>query len=115
MMAASVLWKMHGHNQRDDVIVNPELFEEAYTSTYNLVRIFKVLNISKESRAFAADPTNWKCDAPGSWYCEGQYPPALAKLMDMRKAFRQLEDFNRDSSQDEDTKEYQKAYHQKMA
>jgi hypothetical protein len=37
----------------------------------------QVLNISEESKAWAADPKNRICDAPGSWYCVGQYPPGL--------------------------------------
>jgi len=115
MMAKSVLWRMHGHNQRKGVTVNPAMFEEAYTSKYNLVRIFRVLNVSQESRAWARDPNNWKCDAPGSWYCSGQYPPALSKLFQKRKAFKQLEDFNTKAEQDAEAEEYQKAYHEKMA
>merc|ERR1712194_700497 len=102
MMNQSVLWRMHGHNQRKGVKVNPLLFEEAYTSKYNLVRIFKVLNISEESRTWAMDPSNWKCDAPGSWYCGGQYPPALGQLFQKRKAFKQLEDFNTKTGEEQD-------------
>ena len=40
------------------------------------------------------DPENRQCDAPGSWYCVGQYPPALGELIEKGKAFAQLEDFN---------------------
>jgi dolichyl-diphosphooligosaccharide--protein glycosyltransferase len=43
------------------------------------VRIWKILNISKESKEWLADPNNRICDAPGSWYCVGQYPPGLPK------------------------------------
>ena len=46
-------------------------------SRYGLVRIYKVKKISKKSKAWLADPANRKCDAPGSWYCPGQYPPDL--------------------------------------
>mmetsp|Transcript_129957 Transcript_129957/g.404220 ORF Transcript_129957/g.404220 Transcript_129957/m.404220 type:complete len:159 (+) Transcript_129957:207-683(+) len=111
MMAESLLWKLHSHNQRKGVRVNPKMFKEVYTSKYKLVRIFKVLNISEESKAWAADPANWKCDAPGSWYCEGAYPPEFSKLIEQRKAFKQLEDFNARSSGDKDAEEYQKQYH----
>ena len=41
------------------------------------------------------DPKNRICDAPGSWYCVGQYPPALKGLIAKRKNFAQLEDFNK--------------------
>ena len=51
-----------------------------YTSRYNKVRIFKVVNVSSKSKKWVADPANRDCDAPGSWYCPGQYPPALAKF-----------------------------------
>jgi len=47
-----------------------------------------------------------KLDAP-------RYPPAIKWLIDQRKPFRQLEDFNRgaDSAADE----YTKKYHEKMS
>ena len=47
------------------------------------------------------------CDAPGSWYCVGQYPPALDELMNKKKAFKQLEDFNKGASTENNT-HYQK-------
>ena len=31
-----------------------------------------------------------------SWCCNGQYPPALSKLIAKRKSFKQLEDFNKE-------------------
>ena len=33
--------------------------------------------MSQESKEWLADPANRVCDAPGSWYCVGRYPPAL--------------------------------------
>ena len=62
------------------VSINPKLFQEVHSSKYGLVRVYKVLNISQESRTWLADPANRNCDAPGSWYCVGQYPPALDKF-----------------------------------
>ena len=76
-MAASMLYKMHSHNVVPGVHVNPNYFQEVYTSQYGLLRIFKVLNISQESKAWCADPRNYACDHPGSWYCPGQYPPGF--------------------------------------
>mmetsp|Transcript_75071 Transcript_75071/g.145245 ORF Transcript_75071/g.145245 Transcript_75071/m.145245 type:complete len:308 (-) Transcript_75071:76-999(-) len=114
MMAKSLLWKLHGHNHKNNVTADPELFEEAYSSKHGLVRIFRVLNISEESKRWAADPANWKCDAPGSWYCEGQYPPALSWLIQQRRAFQQLEDFNTKRKVDKEAEEYQKEYHARM-
>ncbi|CAE7696994.1 stt-3 [Symbiodinium pilosum] len=93
-MSRSLIWKMHGHGVVDDVQVDPELFEEAYTSKLGLVRIFKVLNVSEESKEWVADPRNWNCDAPGSWHCQGRYPPAIHRVLGEQKAFQQLEDFN---------------------
>ncbi|CAK9062452.1 Dolichyl-diphosphooligosaccharide--protein glycosyltransferase subunit STT3A (Oligosaccharyl transferase subunit STT3A) (STT3-A) [Durusdinium trenchii] len=107
MMSRSLLWKLYAHDPMGEVQTDGALFEEAYTSQYGLVRIFKVLNISDESKAWAADPNNWKCDAPGSWHCQGQYPPALSKVLEKQKAFQQLEDFNQ--QKDEKAEEYHKA------
>ena len=58
-------------------VLNLDLDPQVYTSKYRKVRIYKVLDIDMESRAWLADPANKLCDAPGSWYCPGQYPPAI--------------------------------------
>merc|ERR1711998_684522 len=71
------------------------LFREVKMTKYGKVRIFQVLKISEESKKWAADPANRKCDAPGSWYCEGQYPPSIDPLIKRRRNFAQLEDFNK--------------------
>jgi len=92
--------------------LSPKLFTHAFTSKYAKVRIFKVMNVSLKSKKWVADPANRICDAPGSWYCTGQYPPALASLIAKRKAFRQLEDFN--VAKDEESDEYVKEYHKRM-
>ena len=113
MMAASLLYKLHGHNQRPGVRVDKNRFKEVYTSKYNKVRIFKVLHVSHKSKAWVADPANRVCDAPGSWYCTGQYPPALDKVIKKRKNFKQLEDFN--VERDELDDEYNKEYHARMS
>ncbi|CAE7554327.1 STT3A [Symbiodinium sp. CCMP2456] len=105
-MKSSLLWKLHSHG-REDVQVNPQLFEEAYTSQRGLVRIFKVLNVSEGSRHWVEDPQNWKCDAPGSWHCQGRYPPGIHEILAKQKAFQQLEDFN--AARDAKAEEYQKA------
>jgi len=76
-MAASMLYKMCYHNVRRGVKVNPTMFEEVYTSQNGLMRVFKILNVSEESKAWCADPANRLCDHPGSWYCPGQYPPGF--------------------------------------
>lgn len=94
MMANSLLYQLHSHNMRPGVSVDTNRFKHAFTSKYGKVRIFKVMSVSQESKDWVADPANKICDAPGSWYCTGQYPPALDKLIARRVAFSQLEDFN---------------------
>jgi len=51
--------------------------------------------VSEESKEWVADPKNLLCDAPGSWYCVGQYPPAIEKFINKRHSFAQVEDFNK--------------------
>jgi len=72
---------------------------EVHTTKYGLLRVYKVMNVSQESKAWCANPANRVCDAPGSWYCVGQYPPAIGKLIAMRRNFKQLEDFNKGASE----------------
>ena len=113
MMSRSLLYRLHGHGQVPGVRVDKKLFKEVFTSQYNKVRIFKVVGVSQESKDWIANPENKICDAPGSWYCTGQYPPALDDLMKKKQDFAQLEDFNvKKGKKDE---EYQKAYHKRMA
>ncbi|GMH61259.1 hypothetical protein TrRE_jg1116, partial [Triparma retinervis] len=76
-------------------------------------RIFKVLGVSEESKAWVADPSNRDCDIPGGWFCRGVYPPALESILENKKDFAQLEDFN--AKRDEaDSDAYQKAYMENM-
>lgn len=112
MMAESLLYRLHSHGT-EDVEADPTLFKEVYKSKYGFVRIFEVLNVSQASKSWATDPANYVCDAPGSWFCRGQYPPALNSVLEKQHAFKQLEDFNR--HKDRRDEEYQKAYHAKMA
>ena len=72
-----------------------------------------MLKVSKKSKEWVANPANRDCDAPGSWYCTGNYPPALHELINQRKNFKQLEDFNVD--EDEDDKEHYEEYMRRMA
>lgn len=103
MMAKSLIYKLHSGK------VNGKNFKQVFMSKYGKVKIFKVVNVSEESKRWVADPKNRICDAPGSWYCSGQYPPALSYVIKKRKNFQQLENFN----QKEKTKEaerYQEEY-----
>jgi dolichyl-diphosphooligosaccharide--protein glycosyltransferase len=112
MMERCLLYKMVRYGEPSIPALNKKLFTHAFTSKYGKVRIFKIMNVSLKSKKWVADPANRVCDAPGSWYCTGQYPPALASLIAKRKAFRQLEDFN--VAKDEESDEYVKEYHKRM-
>mmetsp|Transcript_83651 Transcript_83651/g.194503 ORF Transcript_83651/g.194503 Transcript_83651/m.194503 type:complete len:825 (-) Transcript_83651:179-2653(-) len=99
MMAASFLYKAVNHNVKSGVKLSSKYWKEVHTTQYGLMRVYKVLNVSQESKTWIADPMNLVCDAPGSWYCVGQYPPALKPLIAKRKNFAQLEDFNKKGAQ----------------
>eukprot|EP00948_MAST-09A_sp_MAST-9A-sp1_P001614 g1614.t1 len=109
MMAKSLLFKLSRHGYTNGVKVSSDRFEHVYTSKYGKVRIFKIKHVSQKSKKWLADPANRKCDAPGSWYCPGDYPPALRKLIARRK----LEDFNKKRT--EDDKAYEEEYHKRMS
>jgi dolichyl-diphosphooligosaccharide--protein glycosyltransferase len=83
-------------------------FKPVYQSKHGKVRIFKIQSVSKESKEWIKN--NRVCDAPGSWFCPGQYPPALQKILKEKKDFAQLEDFNVKSSD----AEYQKQYFENL-
>mmetsp|Transcript_27009 Transcript_27009/g.62376 ORF Transcript_27009/g.62376 Transcript_27009/m.62376 type:complete len:866 (-) Transcript_27009:74-2671(-) len=95
MMARSFLYKAVMAGVDPGVTIDPNLFREVHSTKYGLMRIYKVMNVSQESKEWIADPKNRVCDAPGSWYCVGQYPPALNALIKKRRNFAQLEDFNK--------------------
>jgi dolichyl-diphosphooligosaccharide--protein glycosyltransferase len=112
MMAESLLYKLHRNRERPGVTVDPTLFKEVFMSKYGKVRIYEVVGVSEVSKAWSANPENKICDAPGSWYCTGQYPPALDKLLAKRKNFAQLEDFN--VKKDDESAKYHEEYMKKM-
>ena len=85
MMRESILWRMHHH--RFDPRAKPlTLFEEAYTTTNRMVRVFKVLDVDAESKAWRA--------AKGV-ECSRQecYPDALKPVLEQRNAFKQIHGF----------------------
>jgi len=112
MMAKSLLFKLVSYG-RQGVAVNQSLFEHVYTSKYGKVRIFKVKRVSLKSKNWIADHANKICDAPGSWYCVGQYPPALRSFIESRHNFKQLEDFN--VKKDAHSEKYHEEYMRRMA
>jgi dolichyl-diphosphooligosaccharide--protein glycosyltransferase len=106
MMRESMLFKLHSHGLQPGVVADPNRFREVFSSKFGKCRVFKILSVSKESKDWVADPANRKCDAPGSWYCPGQYPPSMQKILKEKRDFSQLEDFNKR----EKDNEYQKQY-----
>lgn len=106
MMERSFLYRLHGHKIKPGVEADPDKFEEVYRSTYGRVRIFKIKGVSQESKEWVSDPSNRKCDVPGSWFCPGQYPPGLETILALKKDFAQLEDFNRGDKDEEYQREY---------
>jgi dolichyl-diphosphooligosaccharide--protein glycosyltransferase len=107
-MEDSLLYKLVMNQVVPDVVVDPNRFKEVFRSQYGKVRIYKILSVSKESKEWVADPSNRVCDAPGSWFCRGQYPPALEKILKEKKDFKQLEDFNRKDGEGDE--EYTRQY-----
>ena len=73
MMAESLLYKLIKGG------VNTTNFQHVYSSKYNLVGIYRVLNIDPDSK-------EWQ---------ENQYSPKLAKIIANKQDFKQLEDFNK--------------------
>jgi len=81
----------------DVAVADEHLFEEAYTTKNNMVRIYKVLHVSEESKAYCSEHRGYQ-----AWY-EGRpltdaYPPALQSILAQKRDFQQLEDFNRRGS-----------------
>jgi dolichyl-diphosphooligosaccharide---protein glycosyltransferase len=69
----------------------------------------QIQSVAQESKEWVEK--NRVCDAPGSWFCRGQYPPALTKILKEKKDFKQLEDFN---IKEGDDSEYQKEYFENL-
>eukprot|EP00045_Choanoeca_perplexa_P015144 m.184181 g.184181 ORF g.184181 m.184181 type:complete len:232 (+) comp16902_c0_seq1:3372-4067(+) len=80
MMRDSLIYRLHGARFIPSI---PPLkhFEEVHTSKHNMVRIYKVKDVSEASRKYCAE--------------HHAYPPALKKILDQKQDFEQLEDFNR--------------------
>jgi len=115
MMADSLLFQLVSHNLRPGVSVDASRFKHVFNSKYGKVRIYKVMSISQESKEWVENPENKICDAPGSWYCTGQYPPALKNLIEKRRNFAQLEDFNNNDAETKKRSEkYQQEYMSRM-
>lgn len=95
MMEKSLLYKMVRNGIDPGVRMYDDLFQEVHKTKYGYMRVYQVMNVSQASKKWNADPANRKCDAPGSWYCVGEYPPAVQPLIERRVNFAQIEDFNK--------------------
>jgi dolichyl-diphosphooligosaccharide---protein glycosyltransferase len=82
LLARSLLYHLHANGTKEDVTLDGNLFQLAFVSENGLVRIYKVMNVSEESKRWIADPAHRVCNPPGSWICPGQYPPAK-EIQDM--------------------------------
>jgi dolichyl-diphosphooligosaccharide--protein glycosyltransferase len=76
MMRESVLFRLHHHRINEDQLGGQKLkyFEEVYTTTNNMVRIYKILNVSKASKI----------------HPHGSYPPKLQKVLDKAMDFTEV-------------------------
>ncbi|KAH8614138.1 putative Oligosaccharyl transferase STT3 subunit [Trypanosoma vivax] len=92
MMERSLLYNLHAFGVYPNVRLDRSLFQPVYVSRFGLVKIFKVMNVSEESKAWVADPRNRRCNPPGSWLCSGQYPSAkeIQDLLAKRTDYRQV-------------------------
>mmetsp|Transcript_3962 Transcript_3962/g.8643 ORF Transcript_3962/g.8643 Transcript_3962/m.8643 type:complete len:996 (+) Transcript_3962:177-3164(+) len=104
LVKESLLYKLHSNGLTEGVVADPNRWREVFRSKYGKVRIYKILSVSKESKEWVEN--NRKCDAPDSWFCPGQYPPALEKILAEKRDFAQLEDFNRENTDEEYQKQY---------
>jgi dolichyl-diphosphooligosaccharide--protein glycosyltransferase len=106
MMKRSLLYVLHSSGFKEGVEAPADKFSEVFRSKYGKVRIWKILGVSEESKAWVKDPANRKCDVAGSWFCPGQYPPGLTEALSSKTDFQQLEDFNTGGADAEYTKQY---------
>ena len=94
MMAESLVFNLvnHGLNPSTPPLP-PKTFVEAYTSSHRMVRIYKIKNVSKESKKYCAENRGYQAWKKGITGFEA-YPPGLKKILANKKDFEQLEDFN---------------------
>jgi len=81
-MRDSLLWRMH--SERLDKNAEPlQHFEEAFTTSNKMVRIFRVLEVSKQSK-------EWRSDQGIGCASNECYPPALAPTLALKQSYKQL-------------------------
>lgn len=104
MMERSLLYRLHGNGIKPGVKADETKWKEVHRSKYGRVRVYKILNVDEESKKWV--PENRICDVEGGWFCRGQYPPGLSEILEKKKDFAQLEDFNRGEADEEYQKQY---------
>merc|ERR1711964_46263 len=73
----SLLFNLVANGRNRHAKVDERYFREVFSSKYGLLRVYQIKDVDAKSKAWLANPRNRKCDRPGSWYCPGQYPPAV--------------------------------------
>ncbi|KPA86002.1 putative mitochondrial oligosaccharyl transferase-like protein [Leptomonas pyrrhocoris] len=104
LLARSLLYHLHANGTTEGVSLDASMFQHVFTSIHGLVRIYKVMNVSRESKRWVADPANRVCNPPGSWICPGQYPPAKeiqAMLAHQHSNFQDLVDAYEEAAMEE--------------
>lgn len=84
MMAKSFMFAVT--SGADSLPTNAEMknrYKEVFVSRQGAVRVMKVLQVSQKSKRLGSAVATKQCDAPGSWYCPGTYPPALEALREV--------------------------------
>ena len=87
-MRESLLYRIHSYGM-DPRIAPLKHYEEVYMSKFKMVRIWKVLDVDEDSKAFIASGKNRQCDA-GGWYCPGSYPEALREVLAKKRDFKMV-------------------------
>ena len=80
MVARSLLYHLHSHKFVEGVVAPSDKFREVFRSRYGRARVYKVMNISSESKSWHA--SSQRCDTEDSWYCPGDYSPELGTILD---------------------------------
>ncbi len=108
MMRQSLLYTLHSHEDVNeggnvDVHADPRYFKQVYRSRYGKVRIFQIVNIDQDSKAWVADARNRVCDDDGrGWQCRGRYPPALEAVLTEKRDFQLQQHHELRSSTEQD-------------
>ena len=81
-MKSSILYRMHSW-KFDPNEADFKHFEEAYTTTNRMVRIYKVLDVSLESK-------QWRAAMGVECASQECYPPGLSSTLNLKQSFEQI-------------------------